>query len=117
MMSNTMREPKSFPMPLWLQGVVEALAAAFMSAGIIVVPLVIMWMTGAFSNLPLIETGAVGAYIWFSSFGVPIDLVSPETQELVGTWQFIPMGLMLVWLLLSRRTGSRLAKASQFKTL
>lgn len=116
-MTNTTREPKSFPMPLWLQGIVEALAAAFVSAGVIVVPLGIMWLTGAFASLPLAEAGAVGAYLWLTSFGVPLELVSPENQELVGTWWFIPLGLLIGWLLLARRTGIRLAKASQLKTL
>ena len=114
---TTTTEPKSFPMPLWLQGIMEALAAAFISAGIIVVPLAIMWLTGAFAQMSLGDAGALGAYAWLSSFGVPLELVSLETQDLVGTWWFIPMGLLLVWVMLARRTGKRLAKASQLKTL
>ena len=117
MMTNTTEAPKSFPMPLWLQGIMEALAAVFLSAGIIVVPLAIMWLTGAFAQMSLGDAGALGAYAWLSSFGVPLDLVSLETQEAVGTWWFIPLGLLLVWLLLARRAGTRLARASQPKTL
>lgn len=116
-MMTTTTEPKSFPMPLWLQGIMEALAAAFISAGIIVVPLAIMWLTGAFAQMPLADAGALGAYTWLSSFGVPLELTSVETDELVGTWWFIPLGLLLVWLLLARRAGKRLAKASKLKTL
>ena len=116
-MSTATSEPKSFPMPLWLQGIVEALAAAFISAGIIVVPLAIMWLTGAFADMSLGDAGAVGAYVWLSSFGVPLELISLETADLVGIWWFIPLGLLLVWLLLARRTGKRLAKASQLKNL
>ncbi len=116
-MTNTTHEPKTFPMPLWLQGIMEALAAAFVSAGIIVVPLGIMWLTGAFAQMSLGDAGALGAYTWLSSFGVPLQLISLETQELVGTWWFIPVGLLLVWVLLARRAGKRLAKASQLKTL
>lgn len=116
-MTNTPPEPKSFPMPLWLQGIVEALAAAFIGAAIIVVPLAIMWITGAFASMPLGDAGAIGAYMWFSSFGVPLDLVSVDTQDPVGTWWFIPLGLLLVWVLLARRVGARLAKASQLRTL
>ena len=116
-MTNTPPEPKSFPMPLWLQGIVEALAAAFIGAAIIVVPLAIMWITGAFASMPLGDAGAIGAYMWFSSFGVPLDFISVDTQEPVGTWWFIPLGLLLVWLLLARRVGARLAKASQLRTL
>ncbi|GAA4480720.1 hypothetical protein GCM10023190_25770 [Enteractinococcus fodinae] len=114
---TTTTEPKSFPMPLWLQGIMEALAAAFISAGIIVVPLAIMWLTGAFAQMPLNDAGALGAYSWLASFGVPLELTSVETDELVGTWWFIPLGLFLGWLLLARRAGKRLAKASQLKTL
>lgn len=116
-MTNTINAPKTFPMPLWLQGVVEALAAAFLSAGIIVVPLGIMWLTGAFATLPLADAGALGGYVWLTSFGVPLELLRPETQDPVGTWWFIPWGLMVGWLLLARRTGGRLAKASQLTTL
>lgn len=117
MMTNTTVAPKSFPMPLWLQGIMEALAVAFLSAGLIVVPLAIMWLTGAFAQMSLGDAGALGAYTWLSSFGVPLQLVSLETQELVGTWWFIPLGMLVVWLLLARRAGKRLAKASQLKTL
>jgi hypothetical protein len=116
-MTNATTEPKSFPMPLWLQGILEALAAAFISAGIIVVPLAIMWLTGAFAELSLGDAGALGAYVWLASAGVPLQLLSPEAQEVVGTWWFIPLGLLLVWLLLARRAGKRLAKASRLKTL
>lgn len=114
---TTTTEPKSFPMPLWLQGIMEALAAAFISAGVIVVPLAIMWLTGAFAQTSLSAAGGLGAYTWLSSFGVPLQLVSPDTEELVGTWWFIPLGLFLAWLLLARRVGKRLAKASRLKTL
>lgn len=104
-------------MPLWVQGIVEALAAVFLSAGIIAVPLGAMWLTGAFADLPLGDAAAVGAYTWLSSFGVPLELVSLETEQLVGVWRFIPLGFMLVWLLLARRAGIRLAKASKLSTL
>src|SRR5690625_2705216 len=116
-MTNATTEPKSFPMPLALQGILEALAAAIISAGIIVVPLASMWLTGAFAELSLGDAGALGAYVWMASAGVPLQLLSPEAQEVVGTWWFIPLGLLLVWLLLARRAGKRLAKASRLKTL
>ncbi|MDN6533084.1 MAG: DUF6350 family protein [Yaniella sp.] len=116
-MSNTTTQTKSFPMPLWLQGIVEALAAAFLGAAIIVVPMAIMWLTGAFADMPIGEAGAIGAYTWLSSYGVPLEFFSIDTEEVVGTWWFIPLGLLLVWLLLARRAGGRLAKASQLKFL
>lgn len=116
-MTNTATQPKSFPMPLWLQGIVEALAAAFLGAAIIVVPMAIMWLSGAFADMPIGEAGAIGAYTWLSSFGVPLELFDVDTEEVAGTWWFIPLGLLLMWLLLARRTGARLAKAAQLKTL
>lgn len=114
---STTTKPKTFPMPLWLQGIMEALAAAFVSAGIIVVPVAIMWLTGAFAQMSLSDAGALGAYTWLSSFGVPLQLTSLETEEAMGTWWFIPLGLLMVWLLLARRAGKRLARASKLKTL
>lgn len=114
---STTTKPKTFPMPLWLQGIMEALAAAFVSAGIIVVPVAIMWLTGAFAQMSLSDAGALGAYTWLSSFGVPLQLTSLETEEAMGTWWFIPLGLFMVWLLLARRAGKRLARASKLKTL
>lgn len=116
-MMSTTTKPKTFPMPLWLQGIMEALAAAFVSAGIIVVPVAIMWLTGAFAQMSLSDAGALGAYTWLSSFGVPLQLTSLETEEAMGTWWFIPLGLFMVWLLLARRAGKRLARASKLKTL
>ena len=116
-MTNSTTRPKSFPMPLWLQGIVEALAAAFISAAIIVVPLAIMWLTGAFAEMPLGNAGAIGAYTWLSSYGVPLEFFNLDTEEVMGTWWFIPLGLLLLWLWLARRTGARLAKASQLKNL
>lgn len=117
MMTNTSTRPKSFPMPLWLQGIVEALAAAFMGAAIIVVPVAVMWLTGAFADMPIGEAGAIGAYTWLSSFGVPLEFFNVDTEQVDGTWWFIPLGLLMLWLLLARRTGARLAKASQLQTL
>lgn len=118
MMTNTTPKTQaSFPMPLWLQGIVEALAAAFLGAAIIVVPLALMWLTGAFADMPIGHAGAIGAYTWLSSFGVPLEFFNIDTEETVGTWWFIPLGLLLVWLFLARRTGTRLAKASQLKQL
>lgn len=114
---STTTKPKTFPMPLWLQGIMEALAAAFVSAGIIVVPVAIMWLTGAFAQMSLSDAGALGAYTWLSSFGVPLQLTSLETEEAMGTWWFIPLGLFMVWLLLARRAGKRLARASKLRTL
>lgn len=117
MMTKHAQTSKTFPMPLWLQGIMEALAAAFLSAGIIVVPLAIMWLSGAFAQLSLAEAGALGAYTWLASFGVPVELVSVDNHDPVGTWWFIPLGLLVVWLVLARRVGTRLAKASTLKTL
>ncbi len=116
-MTNTTTQPKSFPMPLWLQGIVEALAAAFIGAAIIVVPVAIMWLTGAFADMSLGEAGAVGAYTWLSSYGVPLEFFSIDTEEILGTWRFIPLGLFGIWIVLARRTGIRLARAAQLKNL
>src|SRR5699024_9492810 len=99
-MTNTTTQRKSFPMPLWLQGIVEALAAAFIGAAIIVVPMAIMWLTGAFADMSLGEAGAIGALTWLSSYGVPLELLSVDTEEILGTWRFI-----------------RLARAAQWKNL
>lgn len=116
-MTNTTTQRKSFPMPLWLQGIVEALAAAFIGAAIIVVPMAIMWLTGAFADMSLGEAGAIGALTWLSSYGVPLELLSVDTEEILGTWRFIPLGLFAIWIVLARRTGIRLARAAQWKNL
>src|SRR5699024_5999232 len=97
--------------------IVEALAAAFVGAAIRVVPMAIMWLTGAFADMPIGEAGANGAYTWLSCYGVRREFFSIDTEEVVDTCRFIPLGLLLVWLLLARRAGGRLAKASQLKFL
>src|SRR5699024_6570924 len=47
----------------------------------------------------------------------PLELFNIDTEQVEGTWWFIPLGLLFVWLLLARRAGGRLAKASQLKSL
>src|SRR5699024_12858162 len=98
-MTNSSTQRRSFPMPLWLQGIVEALAAAFIGAAIIVVPMAIMWLPGAFADTSLGEAGAIGALTWLSSYGVALELLSVDTEEIFGTLNVIPWELFTIWLL------------------
>src|SRR5699024_11857164 len=50
-------------------------------------------------------------------YGVPLEFFSIDTDEILGTWRFIPLGLFGIWIVLARRTGIRLARAAQLKNL
>src|SRR5690625_2232759 len=116
-MTNTTTQRKSFPMPLWLQGIVEALAAAFIGAAIIVVPMAIMWLTGAFADMSLGEAGAIGALTWLSSYGVALEPLSLRPEEPLATCRVMPRRLFAMSIVLARRTRIRPARAAQWKNL
>lgn len=106
----------SLPMPLWLQGVIEALFAVLLTLVLIAVPLAGMWWLGAFREMPLETLSALTGHIWLGTHGVPLDLNltmgEGGTEPLTGTWCFIGWAGLLVPLLFGYRAGRRLLRAS-----
>ena len=104
------------PLPLWLQGVVEALVTAMISLLTVMVPTLAVWATGGFER-PTIEGAVqVGGVLWLALHAVPVTVATamPTAPDhlITGTAWLVPWGLTLVPLALSWRAGRRLARAS-----
>ncbi|WP_246830364.1 DUF6350 family protein, partial [Micrococcus sp. HMSC31B01] len=104
------------PLPLWLQGVVEALVTAMISLLAVMVPTLAVWATGGFER-PTIEGAVqVGGVLWLALHAVPVTVTTamPTAPDhlITGTAWLVPWGLTLLPLALSWRAGRRLARAS-----
>lgn len=101
-------------MPLWLQGAVEILVAALAGLAVVAVLLLIGWFSlDGPGGLPALAA-AIGQ-VWLGAHGVGLQLDVPATGRaagLTGTAHLLPLGLTLVLLLIARRAGARLARAS-----
>jgi hypothetical protein len=104
------------PMPLWLQGALEFLQSAFLSAVLVVVPLVVVWFGGGFEARALESLFKLAGQVWLVMHGVPLHIVVPvgedSAQTLSGTMSLVPLGLALIPFFLSWRAGRRIARAS-----
>lgn len=107
---------RPLPLPLWLQGVVEALVTAFLSLLVVLVPTLLVWVTGGFHRPRIDDVLQVGGTLWLAQHAVPVTvttlLPTAGEQDLVGTVWLVPWGLTLIPLVLSWRAGRRLARAS-----
>lgn len=107
---------RGLPMPLWLQGGLEAAQAAFISAIVVVLPLVGVWATDGFQNRNVDFLARLAGQAWLLIHGVPLTLaqvnVGTAGQPGTGLLSLIPLGLTLIPFLLAWRAGRRLARAS-----
>lgn len=103
-------------MPLWLQGGLEAAQAAFISAIVVVLPLVGVWATDGFQNRNVDFLARLAGQAWLLIHGVPLTLAQVNMgtagQPGTGLLSLIPLGLTLIPFLLAWRAGRRLARAS-----
>lgn len=107
---------RGLPMPLWLQGGLESAQAAFISALVVIVPVVAVWATSGFRDTQFDFLARLAGQAWLVIHGVPLYLTTvvdgaaagPET----GTLSLIPLGMTLIPFLLAWRAGRRLARAS-----
>ena len=103
-------------MPLWLQGGLEAAQAAFISAIVVVLPLVGVWATDGFQNRNVDALARLAGQAWLLIHGVPLHLAQVNLgtagQPGSGSLSLIPLGLTLIPFLLAWRAGRRLARAS-----
>lgn len=113
---------RGLPMPLWLQGVAEAVQALLISAVLAIVPVASVWATGGLGPWAPEEAARLAGQAWLLAHGVPLNLSIPSgtgeaAQPLTGTLSLIPLGLTVVPVLLAWRAGRRLARASYADTL
>src|SRR6476661_5312247 len=107
---------RGLPMPLWMQGALEAAQAAIISALVVVAPIVAVWATAGFQNGQFEVLARLAGQSWLLVHGVPLDLAGagpgPASHGGSGTLSLIPLGLTLIPFLLAWRAGRRLARAS-----
>lgn len=107
---------RGLPMPLWLQGGLEAAQAAFISAIVVILPLVGVWATDGFQNRNVDFLARLAGQAWLLIHGVPLTLaqvnIGTAGQPGTGLLSLIPLGLTLIPFLLAWRAGRRLARAS-----
>ena len=107
---------RGLPMPLWLQGGLESAQAAFISALLVVVPIVAVWATSGFGSAGLDVLARLAGQAWLVIHGVPLYLTTvgegAAARPEAGTLWLLPLGLTLIPFLLAWRAGRRLARAS-----
>lgn len=103
-------------MPLWLQGALETAQAAFISALVVMVPIIAVWATAGFQNAQFDVLARLAGQSWLLVHGVPLELTaagSGTAAQADGKFlTLIPLGLTLIPFLLAWRAGRRLARAS-----
>lgn len=103
-------------MPLWLQGALETAQAAFISALVVMVPIIAVWATAGFQNAQFDVLARLAGQSWLLVHGVPLELTaagSGAAAQAGGKFlTLIPLGLTLIPFLLAWRAGRRLARAS-----
>ncbi|WP_442860329.1 cell division protein PerM [Arthrobacter sp. zg-Y40] len=110
------KKPGVPPMPLWLQGTFELGQAAVLSALLVLLPLVGVWLANGFTDIDFTSLARLGGQAWLLIHGVPLQLSFPAgelgTGPASGLLSFFPLGLTLIPFFLSWRAGRRLARAS-----
>jgi hypothetical protein len=107
---------RGLPMPLWLQGALETAQAAFISALVVMVPIIAVWATAGFQNAQFDVLARLAGQSWLLVHGVPLELTAAGSgvaaQADSKYLTLIPLGLTLIPFLLAWRAGRRLARAS-----
>ncbi|KQR02178.1 hypothetical protein ASF72_11145 [Arthrobacter sp. Leaf141] len=107
---------RGLPMPLWLQGVLESVQAAVISALAVLAPIVAVWATAGFQNGQPDVLARLAGQSWLLVHGVPLKLVGVGQDAAAtgasGILSLVPLGLTLIPFLLAWRAGRRLARAS-----
>ena len=103
-------------MPLWLQGALETAQAAFISALVVMVPIIAVWATAGFQNAQFDVLARLAGQSWLLVHGVPLELTAAGSGTAAQAdskfLTLIPLGLTLIPFLLAWRAGRRLARAS-----
>ena len=114
MSSRSHRLLKPLPLPLWAQGAIEALVSALLSLTIVVVPTLVVWITGGITQDRVEDVVRSGGLIWLQLHGVPLHVTAglPEDAEAAALVWMVPWALTLLPAWFCWRSGRRLARAS-----
>lgn len=103
------------PLPLVVQGALEALQVALIVAVIFAIPVFGIWLSGGWANGSLESSLQLSGQLWLKAHGVPLSittLASDGLNESTGLMTLTPFLFVLIPFLLSWRAGRRIARAS-----
>lgn len=107
---------RPLPLPLWVQGVIEALIAALFSLVLVVVPTLLVWVTGGFHMERIDDVLQTAGVLWLVLHAAPVSVTSGmpvvDGDVSAGLAWMVPWGLSLLPMVLSWRSGRKLARAS-----
>lgn len=114
--SRASRLLRPLPLPLWVQGVIEALIAALMSLVVVVVPTLLVWVTGGFHTERIDDVLQIAGVLWLILHGAPVTVTSGmpvvDGDVTAGLVWMVPWGLSLLPMWLCWRSGRKLGRAS-----
>ncbi|MDO5366963.1 DUF6350 family protein [Kocuria sp.] len=103
-----------FPMPLWLQGVIELMAVAAVSLLLTGVVMAAVWLAGGFDSLGVLGGLQLAGQVWLVAHCTPLTMAAIQGIDLSsggGTLTLVPLGLTLIPFALSVIAGRRIARA------
>lgn len=103
-----------FPMPLWLQGVIELVAVAAVSLLLTGLLMGAVWLAGGFDSLGVLGGLQLAGQVWLVAHCTPLTMAAIQSIDLSsggGTLTLVPLGLTLIPFALSVIAGRRIARA------
>ncbi|MGY5318172.1 cell division protein PerM [Neomicrococcus lactis] len=103
------------PLPLVVQGALEALQVALMLALLFALPVFGIWLGGGVANGSLESSLQLSGQLWLKAHGVPLgisSLASDGMTEVSGLMTLTPLLFVVIPFLLAWRAGRRIARAS-----
>lgn len=103
-----------FPMPLWLQGVIELIAVAAVSLLLTGLVMAAVWLAGGFDSLGVLGGLQLAGQVWLVAHCTPLTMAAIQGIDLSsggGTLTLVPLGLTLIPFALSVIAGRRIARA------
>lgn len=114
--SRASRLLRPLPLPLWVQGVIEALIAALFSLVVVVIPTLLVWVTGGFHMERIDDVLQTAGVLWLILHAAPATVTSGmpvvDGDVSAGLVWMVPWGLCVLPMYLCWRSGRKLARAS-----
>ena len=112
--SNRRGPEDGFPMPLWLQGVIELLAVAAISLLLTGLLMAAVWLAGGFDSLGVLGGLQLAGQVWLVAHCTPLTMAAIQGIDVStggGTLTLVPLGLTLIPFGLAVIAGRRIARA------